>query len=99
MGSYCIIGTVAIEDEVMMASRISITSGKHQHFDESGNIVAAPRFDKITIGRKTWIGEGAIILANIGSNCIVSAGTIVINEASQSRLLIAGNPGRIIKDL
>lgn len=98
VGSYCIIGTVTIDDEVMMASRVSITSGKRQHLDELGRISSVQRFDRIEIGRKTWVGEGAIILANVGPNCIVSAGAVVINDTSSGQL-IAGNPGKAIREL
>lgn len=98
MGAYCIIGSVGIDDEVMLASRVSITSGKHQHFDDSGKISSVPKFEKILIGRKCWIGEGAIIMASVGSNCIISAGTVVINEMPNGQL-IAGNPGKLIKEL
>ena len=98
MGSYCIIGTASIANDVMLASRISITSGKRQHFDDSGKLSAAPRFDRVLIGEKTWIGEGAIILADVGSYCIVSAGTVIIRETGD-RQLLAGNPGKAIREI
>lgn len=98
MGSYCVIGTVAIDEGVMIASHVSITSGKRQHFDDSGRISSVPRFENIAIGRRTWIGEGAIILASVGSNCIVSAGTVVTKETPSGQVL-AGNPGRLIKEM
>ena len=98
IGSYCIIGTAAIGEETVLASRVSIPSGKRQHFDESGNICSEPRFEKVRIGKKSWIGEGAIVLANIGENCIVSAGAVVVTETPENSV-VGGNPGRIIKKL
>ncbi|MEZ5591628.1 MAG: acyltransferase [Gammaproteobacteria bacterium] len=98
MGSYCVIGSAQIGKGVMMASHVSIPSGKRQHFDATGGISSEPRFDKVTIGAGCWIGEGAIILADVGSHCIVSAGTVVINNMPDGQL-IAGNPGKPIRAL
>jgi acetyltransferase-like isoleucine patch superfamily enzyme len=97
-GSYCVIGTAVIEEGVVVASRVSIPSGKRQHLDETGEISSAPKFEKIIIGRDSWIGEGAIILANVGKNCIVSAGAIVISEVPDN-CVVGGNPARIFKRL
>jgi len=37
-------------------------------------------------------------LANIGENCIVSAGAVVVTETPENSV-VGGNPGRIIKKL
>jgi len=96
MGSYCVIGTASIGDGVMMASRVSVPSGKRQHFDDNGTMSPTPRFDRVTIGSNTWIGEGVVILANVGQNCIVSAGAVVVNPTPE-RQLMAGNPAKSIR--
>ena len=98
MGAFCVIGSAAIDDEVMIGSRVSIPSGKRQHIDEEGQLTSATRIDRVRIGKKTWIGEGAIILADVGSQCIVSAGTVVI-ENTPDRQLVAGNPGKVVRAL
>ena len=66
--------------------------------DDAGSVIAAPRYEPINIGARTWVGEGAIIMADIGSDSIVSAGAVVI-EAMPSRVLIGGNPAKKIKEL
>jgi acetyltransferase-like isoleucine patch superfamily enzyme len=96
MGSYCVIGTASIADDVMMASRVSITSGKRQHFDNEGRVTSVPRFDRVTIGRNTWVGEGAIIIANVGAGCIISAGSVVAQETADGQL-VGGNPAKPVK--
>lgn len=98
MGAYCIIGHADIAEGVMMASRISVPSGKRQHLDEFGRLTDEPRFDRVAIGAGTWVGEGAVIMANVGSCCIVSAGTVVVKE-SPDNCLIGGNPARMIRAL
>jgi acetyltransferase-like isoleucine patch superfamily enzyme len=98
MGSYCIIGHAILGDGIRMGSRVSIPSGKRQHLDESGNLSARDTFDTVTIGAKTWIGEGAILMADVGRACIVSAGAVV-TRCVPDFSLVAGNPGRVIRQL
>lgn len=98
LGSYCVVGHADIGEGAMIASRVSIPSGKRQHFDEAGGISAKPRFDRVAIGRRCWIGEGAIILANLGDDCVVSAGSVVLHEVPASRL-VAGNPAQVVREL
>ena len=98
MGAYCVIGHADISSKVMMASRISIPSGKRQHIDEHGLLSSTPRFERVAIGKESWIGEGAIIMANVGEHCIVSAGAVIVKEMPAACLL-AGNPARVIKEL
>jgi virginiamycin A acetyltransferase len=99
MGSYCVIGHARIGAEVMMGSRVSIPSGKRQHLDSEGNLTSdTTRYDTVTIGDRTWVGEGAIIMANIGSGSIVSAGAVVTRDMPGG-VLIGGNPAQVIKEL
>jgi acetyltransferase-like isoleucine patch superfamily enzyme len=98
IGAYCVIGCADIGDGVMIASSVSIPSGKRQHFDEHGRLSNDLVLDKVSIGNNSWIGEGAIVLANIGANCVISAGTVV-TAAVPENCLVAGNPGRVMKKL
>jgi acetyltransferase-like isoleucine patch superfamily enzyme len=52
------------------------------------------------IGDHVWIGVGSIILkgVNIGKNTIVSSNSTVLQGSYPESILIAGNPGRIIKE-
>lgn len=98
MGAYCVIGHVRIHTGVMMGSRVSIPSGKRQHFDASGGIVGTARFDTVEIGAGTWVGEAATIMANVGSHCVVSAGAVVTQEMPE-RCIVGGNPARVLKEM
>ena len=97
-GSYCVIGQACIDRDVRMASRISIPSGKRQHLDEQGRLSAETKYDQVFIGKGCWVGEGAIILDDIGEESIVSAGAVVIKPMPESSL-IGGNPARVLKTL
>ena len=97
-GLYCVMGHATIGRGVMMASHVSIPSGKRQHLDAAGQISSETRYDRVSIGARTWVGEGAIIMADVGECCIVSAGAIVI-DAMPDATLIGGNPARVVKQL
>jgi virginiamycin A acetyltransferase len=98
MGSYCVIGHASIGDEVMIGSRVSVPSGKRQHVDDDGQLTSGTRYDTVTIGSRTWVGEGAIIMADIGASSIVSAGAVVTKEMPPGSL-IAGNPAKVIRSI
>ena len=55
IGFYCIFGSVNIGENVMIASRVSIPSGKNQHFDKEGNLTSKTYKTQITIGNNAWI--------------------------------------------
>jgi acetyltransferase-like isoleucine patch superfamily enzyme len=73
---------------------VSITSGRHQH--NTGNmqaIDADPHFEPVSIGAHAWIGEGAIVMANIGRSSIVGAGSVVTGAVPDGSTVV-GNPAR-----
>lgn len=98
IGAYCIIGNVDIGNHVFIASRVSILSGKHQHtkailtHDER----MEPQFERIKIGDWTWIGEGAIVMADIGNDCIVGSGALISRPIPHGKL-VAANPPKVLE--
>jgi acetyltransferase-like isoleucine patch superfamily enzyme len=97
-GCYCVIGHADIGAGVVMASRVSVPSGRRQHVDDEGRFSAAARFERVAIGERTWVGEGAIVMANVGERCVVSAGAVVL-DAMPDGVLVAGNPARAVRTL
>ena len=53
------------------------------------------QFKKIIIGEDCWVGNGALILANIGNKCVFGAGSVVVNDIPDFSIA-AGNPAKII---
>ena len=45
-----------------------------------------------------WIGEGAILMADVGDGAMVSAGAVV-SAPVPKRVMVAGNPARFVKKL
>jgi len=97
-GPFSIIGYATIEENVLMAARVSIISGKYQHGRPSersrgDEMDIGGHNELITIGRNTWIGQDAVILANIGRNCTVGAGSVVYRDVPDGATVL-GNPAR-----
>jgi virginiamycin A acetyltransferase len=99
IGANCIISSSVIENDVVIGSNIHIIDGKLTHnFDDTETPirlqggVATP----IHIGADCWIGNCAIIMANIGTKCIVGAGTVVTKPVDAYSVVV-GNPSRVLK--
>ena len=58
-------------------------------------------YSKINISSNVWICAGAIILPNvfIADHVIIGAGSVVTHSISESYVIVAGNPARIIKHI
>jgi len=101
MGNYAICGTAILRKRTIIASRVSITSGKHLHRkDSQGHWTATSPNDMVVveIGPDAWIGEGAIIMSNVGKGSLVGAGAVVTKKV-HNNVVAAGNPAAIIKEL
>lgn len=96
IGAYCIIGCTHIGRDVMLASKASVPSGKDQHVAENGGVSRKLNLQVVKIGERTWVGEGAIVMNDVGDDCVVSAGTVV-TKIIPSKTMAIGNPCRILK--
>ncbi len=96
IGSFSIVGTARLEDEVLIASRVSILSGKYQHGGRGREVTANVYYEQVRIGKKSWLGEGCVVMADVGSNCIVSAGSVVTRAVPEGATAI-GNPARPVR--
>jgi acetyltransferase-like isoleucine patch superfamily enzyme len=93
-------GSITIEDDVMLGSGVHIYVGNHQFDDvarpiiDQGHAASAP----VVLERGCWIGANAIILpgVTIGRNAVVGAGSVVTRSV-EGRVLVAGNPARLIR--
>lgn len=100
IGNYCSIGDVAIEDDVLIASHVSIMNGCRQHGTERLDIPLREQpghYEPITIGCDSWIGERATVAANIGRHCIIGAGALVLSPVPDYCIAV-GVPAKIIRD-
>lgn len=93
IGAYCIMGLVDLGPGVRVASRVSITSGLYYHGSAASGVSRQDVVTRVVIGANTWIGEGAVIGADVGAECIVGMGSVVIQPVPDHSTVI-GNPAR-----
>lgn len=97
IGSFSIIGNARIGNNVLIASRVSILSGKYTHGGGMrGEITKDTWYEAVTIGEGCWIGEGAIVMASLGRNCIAGAGSVVTKPVPDG-IIAVGNPARFLR--
>jgi len=99
IGSQCNIGSCSIGKDCLFGSGVHILSGKNQHNFSDIDIPIRNQggtIEKIEIGENCWIGNNATIMADIGSNSIVAAGSVVVNSVPE-KSIVAGNPAKVVK--
>ncbi len=99
-GIYCSIGSAYLKKNCLIGSHSSLLSGntQHQRNEENGEWMpfSKDNINRIEIAENVWVGEGAIILANIGRGSLVAAGAVV-NTNVKANIVVAGNPARFVK--
>lgn len=101
IGAYTIVGMARIGANVTIASHVSILSGKNQHgFKEIGKPIQEQpgEFRTITIGENCWIGNGAIVMADLGTQNVVAAGSVIVNKTDDYEVM-CGNPAVAVKNI
>jgi UDP-3-O-[3-hydroxymyristoyl] glucosamine N-acyltransferase len=96
IGSFSIVGSATIGRNVLIAPKVSILSGKYPHGrpeERAAHGKSEMSFEMISIGESSFIGQGAVVLANIGRHCTVGAGSVV-NRDVPDGVTVMGNPAR-----
>ncbi|MBK6530680.1 MAG: acyltransferase [Deltaproteobacteria bacterium] len=99
IGANCSVGRAVLEEHVTLGSNVHVLSGKNQHgFDDPDAPVQDQpgRYDQVRIGRNTWLGNGALVLADVGPGCVVASGSVVVEPVPENSV-VGGNPARILR--
>lgn len=93
-------GNITLEDGVLMASNILISSENHSINPESPDYYMDQKLScaPIIVGEGTWIGEKVSILSGvtIGKKCVIGAGSIVTKNIPDFSIAV-GSPAKVIK--
>lgn len=98
IGAYCIVGMAKIGKHCTIGSHVSLLSGKRQHgFDQVGVPIQEQGgiFEQVRVGENCWIGERSVILADLGRQCVVGAGSVV-TKFFDDLSIVGGNPAKIL---
>jgi acetyltransferase-like isoleucine patch superfamily enzyme len=99
VGPRCHLGLVTLEDEVLLGPGVQIPSGPATHGVERLDIPFREQpgvIERVRIGRGAWIGAGAIVLADVGAQTVVGAGSVVTRPLP-ARVIAAGVPAKVIR--
>ena len=98
VGIFCCLGEVTLEDDVLIGSHVSIMNGSQQHGIDRIDIPIREqpgRWPHVTVGRDTWVGDRAIVMADVGHHCVIGAGAVV-TKAVPDFAIAVGVPARIV---
>ena len=96
---FCSIGDVTLEDDVLVSSHVSITNGVLSTALSRLDIPVREQpgtWSRVTIGRDSWIGEHATVMADVGKHCVIGAGSVVTRPIPDYAIAV-GVPARVIR--
>lgn len=91
------LGGITIEDNVLIAPKVSLLSEGHLLDPETRHSLVPGR---IHIKKNAWIGAGATILpgVSIGENAVVASGAVVSKNVPNNTV-VAGIPAKVVKHI
>ncbi len=99
VGSYCVVGSsAAIGARTQIASHVLIPGGRRQHVRLEDGTLSECLPEGIAIGADCWIGDAAVVMAEVGDGATVGAGAVVTRPVPP-RVVVAGNPARPIQQM
>ncbi|KAJ3108465.1 hypothetical protein HDU97_001172 [Phlyctochytrium planicorne] len=101
MNSYALIldcNKVTIGDDVLIGPNVQIYTAYHPLEPELRTLGGPELAKEIKIGNDVWIGGSAVILpgVTIGDGSVIGGGSVVTKDV-EPRVVVAGNPARVIR--
>lgn len=99
VGPRCHLGWAVIEDDALLAAGVHVPSGSRTHGIDD---LSVPIRDQPTvktavrIGRGSWIGSAAIVMADVGADAVVAAGAVVTRPIPDATIA-GGVPARVLR--
>jgi acetyltransferase-like isoleucine patch superfamily enzyme len=99
VGQYALIGCAVLRAGSLIGSQSSLLSGPalHDWDPERGWLPTnSDNRQRIEVGPASWIGERAVVMANVGPGAMVAAGSVV-STAVPAGIVVAGTPARFVR--
>ena len=99
VGLCCCLGDVTLEEDVLLGSHVSVMNGGGQHGIERLDVPIREQpgtWVRVTIGRDSWVGDRAVVLADVGKHCVIGAGSVV-TRAIPDYAIAVGSPARVVR--
>ena len=100
IGPQCNIGKCVIGADTMLGSGVHVLSGNKQHnFDDVDSPMQQQggQYLRIRIGKDCWLGNCAVVMADIADHSIVAAASVVTKNINETHSICAGNPAKVLK--
>jgi acetyltransferase-like isoleucine patch superfamily enzyme len=98
VGPAACIGKASLGDGALIGTRASILNGGRQHrLGANGKLTACEpeSLPRVRVGPDSWVGEAAVVMADVGSRCVIAAGAVVSNPVPDG-CIVGGNPARLV---
>jgi virginiamycin A acetyltransferase len=98
-GLFCCLGNITLDDDVLLGSHVSIMNGSKQHGIERLDIPIREQpgtWPRVTVGKDSWIGDRALVLADVGEHCVIGAGSVVTKPIPDYGIAV-GTPAKVIR--
>jgi virginiamycin A acetyltransferase len=100
VGLWALVGSAHLREGTSIGSRASLLSGTDLHEYRHGRWTPADRtrLRQIVLGPHAFVGEGAVVMADIGAGSMAAAGAVVSAPVPEG-VVVAGNPARFVRRL
>lgn len=90
---------IFIDEQTMIGPNVQFYTSSHP-LDAELRCSGLETAKAIHIGKRVWIGGGAIIMPgiNIGDDAVIGAGAVVTKNVA-TKTVVAGNPAKLIRQL
>jgi acetyltransferase-like isoleucine patch superfamily enzyme len=99
VGPYCSLGAVTLADDVLVGSHVSIANGAAQHGTDRLDVPIREQpgsWPRVTVGPDSWVGDRAVVLADVGAHCVIGAGSVVTKPVPDYAVAV-GVPARVVR--
>jgi virginiamycin A acetyltransferase len=94
IGHRCTVGNAVIGRDATIGSNVDILSGRRQHgCDRTDRPIQdqGGEFTQVRIDANCWIGNSAVVMADVGTDCVIGAGAVVVKPIPANAVAV-GNP-------